>query len=166
MNLEVRHMNENDYEAISAIYYQGIESKKCTFETSVPYWKQFNENHLQVGRLVALNENNQIIGWVALSAMSSRPCFKGVAEVSIYVDELAIGKGVGSRLMEAVIQESEKNDIWSLYSGIFFENTESIKLHKKFGFRTIGYRERVGKTEDGLFKDVLYLERRSQIVGS
>ncbi|HAX73006.1 MAG TPA: N-acetyltransferase [Firmicutes bacterium] len=164
-NMFIRKMELRDWECVAAIYKQGIDSKKATFEEEVPSFERFDQGHLNIGRLVAVNEKDIVLGWVSLSPFSNRSCFSGVAEISIYIDANSVGKGIGSLLMESVIKESERAGLWSLYSGIFPENVSSLKLHQKYGFRQIGYREKVGKSSDGTFKDVIYLERRSQIVG-
>ena len=163
--ISIREMKASDYQAISKIYQQGIDSSLCTFETCVPSWEDFNRTHLEKPRLVAVNENHQVCGFIILSPMSSRQCFRGVGEISIYLDYQYRGQGIGTQLMNEMIKESEKCEIWSLFSGIFPENKASLSLHKRCGFREIGYREKLGESEDGTFKDVIFMERRSSIIG-
>lgn len=162
--MEIIPINKDHYPDIAEIYRQGIETGTATFETSVPSWESWNENKLQHSRLIAF-ENNQALGWVALSKVSSRCVYEGVAEVSIYVSENHRGKGVGKMLMENLIKESEANGIWTLQSGMFAENEATIALHKLFGFRIIGYREKIGKL-GVIWKDCVLMERRSKIVGT
>lgn len=165
MNCKITKMKKEHYPSVGHIYQQGIDSNMCTFESLVPTWDVFDANHLNVGRLVVLDEDSQVIGWAALSPTSNRPCFRGVVEVSIYLDQRVTGQGIGEKLLKDLIIESEENGIWSLISGIFPENIGSIKLHKKCGFKQVGYREKMGQTEEGQFKDVLFMERRSEVVG-
>jgi len=162
--MEVISINKNHYPDIAEIYRQGIETGMATFETSVPSWESWNENKLKHSRLIAF-ENNEALGWVALSKVSSRCVYEGVAEVSIYVSKNHRGKGVGKILMENLINESETHGIWTLQSGMFPENEATIALHKLFGFRIIGYREKIGKL-GGIWRDSVLMERRSKIVGT
>jgi len=162
--MEILSINKNHYPDIAAIYQQGINTGMATFETSAPSWESWNENKLQHSRLIAI-ENSEALGWAALSKVSSRCVYEGVAEVSIYIAENHRGKGVGKILMEHLIRESEDNGIWTLQSGMFPENEATIALHKLFGFRIIGYREKIGKL-NGVWKDSLIMERRSTIVGT
>lgn len=161
--MEILSINKNHYSDIAAIYQQGINTGMATFETSVPSWESWNENKLYHSRLIAF-EDKEALGWAALSKVSSRCVYGGVAEVSIYVSENHRGKGVGKILMENLIKESEANGIWTLQSGMFPENEATIALHKIFGFRIIGYREKIGKL-GGEWKDSVIMERRSTIVG-
>ncbi|MBP1082447.1 GNAT family N-acetyltransferase [Bacillus capparidis] len=156
--LTVRTMKEEDWEAVQTIYIKGIETGNATFETEAPSWEKWDIDHLQFGRLVAL-QGNQIVGWVALSPYSSRPVYRGVAGVSIYIDPEFSGKKVGSSLMKNLIEECEKEGFWTLQSGIFPENQASLSLHQKFGFREVGRREKIGKL-DGKWRDVLLLEKK------
>jgi phosphinothricin acetyltransferase len=162
--MEVIPINKNHYPDIAAIYQQGINTGMATFETSVPSWESWNENKLEHSRLIAF-ENNEALGWAALSKVSSRCVYEGVAEVSIYVSENHRGKGVGKILMENLIKDSEAHGIWTLQSGMFPENEATIALHKIFGFRIIGYCEKIGKLRD-VWKDSVIMERRSKIVGT
>jgi len=162
--MEILSINKNHYPDIAAIYQQGINTGMATFETSAPSWESWNENKLQHSRIIAF-ENSEALGWAALSKASSRCVYEGVAEVSIYIAENHRGKGVGKILMEHLIRESEDNGIWTLQSGMFPENEATIALHKLFGFRIIGYREKIGKL-NGVWKDSVIMERRSTIVGT
>ena len=161
--MEIISIGKQHYQAIAEIYKEGIDTGIATFETSVPSWETWDEGKLKHSRFLAV-ENNVVLGWIALSKVSSRCVYNGVAEVSVYVSENHRGKGVGKFLMENVITESEANGIWTLRSGMFAENEATIALHKMFGFRIIGYREKIGKL-DGVWKDNVIMERRSKIVG-
>ncbi len=146
---------------MKTIYEEGIATKYATFETELPEWTEWDKDHLKFCRFVALNDD-KIVGWAALSPISGRCIYSGVAEVSVYVSAAARGKGVGKLLLNKLIQESEIKDIWTLQAGIFLENQVSIMLHKNTGFREVGYREKIGKL-DGVWRDVILLERRSKI---
>ena len=159
----IRPMKNSDWSAVSKIYNDGIKTGYATFETSVPSFEEWDQNHLSSCRFIA-ERDGETIGWAALSPVSSRCVYGGVAEVSVYVDSAHHGLGVGRRLMENLIHKSEKEGLWTLQSGIFPENHGSIKLHEKVGFRKIGYREKVGKLH-GVWKDNLLFERRSTTVG-
>ncbi|CAA7386587.1 GNAT family N-acetyltransferase [Chryseobacterium fistulae] len=161
--MEIISINKNHYPDIANIYKQGIDTGIATFETSVSTWESWNESKLLHSRFVGVDKNN-VLGWVALSKVSNRCVYEGVAEVSIYVSENHRRKGVGKILMENVIKESEANGIWTLQSGMFVENEATIALHQIFGFRIIGYREKIGKL-GGVWKDTVIMERRSKIIG-
>lgn len=156
----VRAMTQLDQERVLAIYEQGINTRKATFETKVPSWKVWDERHLQSCRLVACIDE-LVVGWIALSPVSYREVFKGVAEVSVYVDPNFHGKGIGSLLMKALIELSEEEGFWTLQANIFPTNVESLKLHQKFGFTIVGVRKKIGKLDD-VWKDIILLERRSE----
>ena len=157
-------MLDTDWISVANIYREGIATGYATFETSIPSFTEWDINHLKSCRLVA-EHKGQIAGWAALSPVSGRCVYGGVGEVSVYVGTDYHGLGIGKMLMEHLILESEKAGMWTLQSGIFPENTRSIKLHEKVGFRKIGYREKVGKL-NGSWKDNLLYERRSRTVGS
>ncbi|WP_343487204.1 N-acetyltransferase family protein [Allomuricauda sp. d1] len=157
-------MKADDWPEVAGIYAEGIATGFATFESEVPEYKSWDVAHIKACRLIA-KENNKILGWAALSPVSGRCVYGGVAEVSVYVGENARGKGIGKALMQRLISDSEEEGYWTLQSGIFPENKGSIKLHEQVGFRYIGKRERVGKTLDGIWKDNLLFERRSKIVG-
>ena len=157
-------MHETDWPSVARIYSEGIETGHATFEHTVPSYEDWNSSHLETCRIVAENEG-EILGWAALSPVSGRCVYGGVAEVSIYIGKNARGKGVGKALMQTLIEHSEKEGLWTLQSGIFTENKGSIILHEKVGFRYLGKRERIGKTIHGQWKDNLLFERRSKTVG-
>ena len=161
--MTLRSLAPSDWAEVSAIYRQGIATGNATFETEPPDWTTWDKAHMDACRLLAA-EGDAVLGWAALTPVSSRCVYQGVAEVSVYVAEGARGRGVGAKLMAALIPASEAAGIWTLQAGIFPENRASIALHLKFGFRIIGQRERVGKM-DGRWRDVALLERRSQVVG-
>jgi L-amino acid N-acyltransferase YncA len=162
-DIKIEPMLGKHWDIVSKIYKEGIETGFATFETEVPSWQHWDENHLKSCRLIATDGNN-ILGWAALSPVSSRCVYGGVAEVSVYVSKSAWGKQIGKKLLLSLINESEKNGIWTLLAGIFPENIGSIELHKKVGFRMIGSREKIGQL-NGVWKDNILFERRSKIVG-
>ncbi|WP_167618083.1 GNAT family N-acetyltransferase [Maribellus sediminis] len=161
--IKISQMNDENWPEVTGIYEAGIATKNATFQTEVPEWETWDSSHRKDCRLIA-KHGEQVVGWAALSNVSSRCVYAGVAEVSIYVDPDYSGKGVGSKLMAALIEASEANGIWTLQAGIFPENTGSIRLHQKFGFRILGVKERIGKM-DGVWRNVVSLERRSKVVG-
>ena len=160
---QVRNFRPDDWPAVQAIYQEGIDTKIATFQERAKEWDEWDTSILKVCRLVATVQG-RVAGWAGLSAVSSRAVYRGVAEVSIYISQPYWDKGVGSKLLEALIVESEKAGFWTLQAGIFPENTASLALHQKCGFRIVGSRERLGKMDD-VWRDVLLLERRSQVVG-
>lgn len=156
---------------VARIYAEGIATGHATFQKDVPTWADWNASHVPYGRLVAVksaeigqNTEGVLLGWAALTAVSNRCVYGGVAELSVYVSATARGQGVGKLLMEHLIKEAETNGVWTLQAGIFPENTNSVQLHLKTGFRQIGFREKVGKME-GVWRDTLLFERRSKVVG-
>ncbi|NND16006.1 MAG: N-acetyltransferase [Eudoraea sp.] len=161
--MKLRPMQPSDWREVARIYAEGMATGYATFEQEVPAYEHWDQNHLSNCRLVAEIEG-QVQGWAALSAVSNRCVYGGVAEVSVYVAETARGLGVGKALMQELINQSEEAGLWTLQAGIFPENTASIILHKKMGFRKIGHRERVGKL-DHEWKDNVLFERRSIKVG-
>ncbi len=160
----VEPMAPTDWEAVRAIYLQGIAGGNATFERDAPAWPDWDAGHLSTCRLVARSAG-RVVGWAALQPVSSRCVYGGVAEVSVYVDEAIRGRGVGRALLEAVVLESERAGIWTLQAGIFPQNTASLALHRDCGFREVGRRERLGQI-DGAWRDVVLLERRSPVVGA
>ena len=156
-------METSDWPTVRDIYREGIATGHATFETKLPDWERWDGAHLLDGRLVARSAG-QILGWAALSPVSKRAVYAGVAEVSIYVGEQFRGLGVGRELLSELIRESESAGIWTLQAGIFPENESSVALHKACGFCEVGRRQRIGKLA-GKWRDVLLLERRSVVAG-
>lgn len=161
--MEIRPLIAEDWAAVKNIYELGIATGIATFETAAPNWEKWTNNHLSYGRLVAMS-GEEVVGWAALTAVSNRCIYQGVAEVSVYVHPAFRGKGIGKFLLKKLIFESEENGIWTLHAAIFRENISSTKLHEKIGFRMIGFREKIGKL-NGVWKDNVLMERRSQTVG-
>lgn len=156
-------MRDTDWEAVRSIYLEGISTGHSTFETDAPPWEEWDRRHLREPRLVA-RAGNTVLGWAALSPVSSRCVYAGVAEVSVYVREGGRGQGIGRALLERLISLSEQKGIWTLQAGVFPENVASLRLHKRASFREVGRRERIGKLK-GLWRDVILLERRSHVAG-
>ena len=154
-------MNEEHKQAVLEIYKEGVAAGLATFNTEIPVWDEWSENHFTHSRFVAI-ENNAVIGWAAISPTSKRPAYKGVAEASIYISHLHQNKGIGTALLRALIKESEMNGIWTLYAGILSENKASIALFLKNEFRMIGTREKIAQL-NGVWKDTVLLERRSKM---
>ena len=157
--IAIRDLRPDDWPEVSRIYAEGIATRNATFETDVPTWEDWDAAHLAEHRLVAV-ETGEVVGWIALAPVSSRCCYAGVAEISAYVAEKARGQGIGAALLESVIESAEAAGIWTLETGVFPENAPSLALLKRFGFREVGVRERIGKL-DGVWRDVVLLERRS-----
>lgn len=156
-------LKASDWEQVRSIYLEGIATGDATFETSAPDWAKWNADHLAEPRLV-YREGAKICGWAALSPVSGRCVYAGVAEVSVYVAQDSRGRGVGRALLSELVARSEQEGIWTIQAGIFPENRASIELHKKCGFRQVGTRERLGKMA-GVWRDVVLLERRSKLAG-
>jgi L-amino acid N-acyltransferase YncA len=159
----IEDMVEQDWSAVRTIYLEGIATGHATFEKSAPDWTTWDSAHLGSCRLVA-RSGSEILGWAALSPVSNRCVYGGVAEVSVYVAVRARGRKIGLNLLTALVEESERDGIWTLQAGIFPENVASIELHKRAGFRIVGTRERLG-CMDGRWRDVILMERRSAITG-
>jgi L-amino acid N-acyltransferase YncA len=159
----IQQMKKEDWEAVCHIYIEGIQSGNATFDTEPPTWEEWDKAHLQNCRLVA-KLGEQVIGWAALSQSAHKEAYRGVAEDSIYVSSSCSGLGVGSKLLDEMIRISEEEGYWTLQALIFPENIASIKLHTRFGFEAVGTRKRVGKM-NGIWRDVVLLERRSTVVG-
>ena len=162
MDFVIELMTAGDWERVRAIYEEGIRSGNATFETSAPNWEQWDKTHLLFCRLVA-RSRGVVVGWAALSAVSARKAYAGVAASSIYVSEAAQGRGIGTALREELNRQSEAHGIWTLQGVVFVENAASLKLLKKTGFREVGSRERIGKLH-GRWRDTILLERRSPVV--
>lgn len=157
----IRSMKESDWERVAEIYTQGIKRGNATVNTVCPSYAEWDAAYLKDCRLVAVLDG-QVAGWVAILPTSAKKAYWGVVEVSIYINEAYQGRGVGTALMHALIEESEKCGYWTLYSAIFSINTASIALHKKCGFREIGYRERVAKDRFGNWQNTTIMERRKK----
>jgi L-amino acid N-acyltransferase YncA len=163
--VRIEPLRPADWPAVAAIYAQGIATGNATFETEVPSWERWNASHLAEHRLVArAGPAGDLIAWASLAPVSDRCAYTGVVENSIYVSEAARGKGVGRRLLTALVEQAERADIWTVQTGVFPENTTSLALHRRCGFRVVGVRERVGQLH-GRWRDVLFLERRSTVAG-
>jgi L-amino acid N-acyltransferase YncA len=161
--MEIKTMLPEHWPFVKKIYEEGIATGNATFQSSSPGWEEWDAGHVKNSRLVFV-ENDDIFGWAALTAVSGRCVYAGVGEVSVYVAADARGKGVGKKLLQELIGESEKNNFWTLQAGIFPENEASIKIHEDCGFRLIGRRERIGQM-NGVWRDTLLLERRSSVTG-
>jgi L-amino acid N-acyltransferase YncA len=165
-SLNIRQMVPADWEAVRAIYLDGIATGEATFETTTPSWDQWNSSHLPFARLIAASKTDgSVKGWAALAPVSMRSVYAGVAEVSVYISLDSRGQGLGRELLTRLIAESEQNGIWTLQASVFPENLASIAVHGSCGFRAVGIRERIGRM-NGLWRDTLLLERRSRVVGS
>jgi L-amino acid N-acyltransferase YncA len=159
----IAELRPEHWDAVARIYAEGIATGHATFETEVPSWEAWDAAHLPELRLVGLRES-EVVGWAALSGVSERCVYAGVAEESVYIAEAARGQGVGRALLEELIRRSEEAGIWTIQTGIFPENTASLRLHEQAGFRVVGVRERLGR-HHGSWRDVVFLERRSAIPG-
>ena len=165
MEYSILPLLPHHWPAVREIYREGIATGNATFETELPDWEKWHSSHRNDCRLVAAEAGfDSILGWAALSPVSARRVYAGVAEVSVYVAAKARGRGIGKSLLEKLIEESEENGLWTLQAGIFPENTPSLALHKSCGFREVGLRRKIGKLGD-VWRDVLALERRSGNVG-
>ena len=156
--LRIEPLREQDWPNVAAIYREGIEGRLATFETEVPEWSAWDEAHLPEHRLVA-RKGGEIVGWAALAPVSRRAVYAGVADLSVYVAEVARGQGVGRTLLAALAESARAGGLWTLQAGVFPENEASLALHRSFGFREVGVRERIGKL-DGAWRDVVLLELR------
>jgi L-amino acid N-acyltransferase YncA len=162
--MKILPLTADHWPAVQAIYAQGIATGSATFATDVPPLAEWDARHLPHSRLVAVAEDGTVLGWAALTPVSGRCVYAGVAEVSVYVDQAARGQGVGRQLLAALVAASEQHGIWTLQAGIFDDNHGSLRLHASAGFRTVGYRERIGRLH-GVWRNTLLLERRSTVVG-
>ena len=161
--MTVRELRPEDWPAVRSIYEEGIRGGDATFETEPPSWERWDAAHPEL-RLVA-ERHDSVVGWAALSPASARHCYRGVAEVSVYVAEAARGSGLGRELLDRLVERSERAGYWTLTAGVFPENEASLRLHKACGFREVGVPERVGEL-GGVWRDVVLLERRSTLVGT
>ncbi len=156
----IRAMEENDWARVAEIYRQGMESGKSTFNTECPDFEEWDKGHIRTCRFV-YEEDGNVVGWVAISPTSSRCVYKGCVEMSVYVDQNYRGHGVGTALVKELIKRSEQEGYWSIYSAIISINKASIGLHKKCGFREIGYRERIAKDRFGVWQNTTLMEYRA-----
>ncbi|MDX8361470.1 N-acetyltransferase family protein [Cytobacillus sp. IB215316] len=156
-------MVPKDWEQVKGIYQEGINTGNATFEDEAPMYEEWDRNHLKECRFIA-RDGDEVLSWAALSSVSSRCVYNGVAEISVYVSSASQGRGIGSKLMDMLIKSSEEEGIWTLQAGIFPENASSLALHKKAGFGEIGIQKHIGKMQ-GRWRDVILLERRSRKVG-
>jgi phosphinothricin acetyltransferase len=159
----IRPLIAADWPAVRAIYEEGIATGNATFEQEPPSWEAWDHSHLAACRLVA-EQAGRVVGWAALSGVSDRCVYGGVAEVSVYVAAAARGQGVGRALLQALVDESERQGLWTLQAGVFPENLASVRIHERCGFRIVGRRDKLGRLRDR-WRDVLLLERRSAKVG-
>ena len=164
MEFTIEAMKPEDWAQVAIVYREGIQTKIATFQAEVPSWEQWDKSHCADCRLVA-KVGETVLGWAALTPISSRCVYAGVADVSIYVGQHYKRQGVGHALLMELIRQSETEGFWSLESGIIEENTGSQALHAKCGFRQIGFREKLGKMDNGKWHNVVLMERRSQTVG-
>ncbi len=158
-----RKMTPADWPSVAAIYLEGIRTGNATFQTEAPTWEEWDKAHIPHCRLLAII-GEEVAGWAALTPVSGRCVYAGVAEESVYVGEKFRGQGIGLALLEQLVVESEAEGFWTLQAGIFPENIGSIRIHEKCGFRVLGRRERIGQMGE-VWRDTLLLERRSAVVG-
>lgn len=164
MNFIINEMLPSDWPQVAAIYAAGIATGIATFQGEVPSWEEWNKDHYEACRLVA-RKDDIILGWAALTPVSGRCVYAGVAEVSIYISREHRSQGVGTALLTELIRLSEEAGFWCIQAGIIKENVSSQELFKKCGFREVGYRERLGRMPNGEWHDVVLMERRSKTVG-
>ncbi|PPH83450.1 N-acetyltransferase [Rathayibacter sp. AY1D9] len=161
--IAIRAMLPEDWAAVEAIYREGIATGHATFEAEPPTWETFDAGKLDVGRLVAV-DGDRVLGWAALSPVSSRPVYRGVVEHSVYIAAAACGRGIGAALLQALIDAADAAELWTIQSSIFPENTASLALHDRAGFRRVGTRERIALMAygpaDGTWRDTILIERR------
>lgn len=163
-DIKIVPMTSAHAEQVLEIYRQGIVSKHATYETELPPWNEWDVRHTPEHRYVAIDDNTGlVVGWVASTPYSYRACYRGILLVSLYVREDSRGRGIGSSLLEHYIKGTEEAGVWTIRAKIFPENEASVHLHKKFGFREVGYLEKTGKM-DGKWRNEVYLERRSKVV--
>lgn len=161
MRIEI--MQSSHWDEVSAIYITGIATNNATFETEAPVWEKWDSGHIDRSRFVAM-DGEEVMGWAALSPVSTRTVYSGVAEVSVYVAVRAQGRGIGKILLAELVGASERAGVWTLQASIFPENVASIRLHERCGFRVVGRRERIAQLR-GAWRDTFLMERRSGVVG-
>lgn len=157
--MHITNLLPEHWDTVKTIYEEGIATGNATFQTTAPSWEEWDAAHNKKPRLVAI-ENDTILGWAAITPVSGRCVYAGVGEVSVYVSAAARGKGVGKQLLQALITESEKENLWTLQAGVFPENLASLAIHQVCGFRIVGTREKIGKM-NGVWRDTVLLEKRS-----
>jgi L-amino acid N-acyltransferase YncA len=162
--VKIRDLRPGDWPEVAVIYAAGVATRNATFETDVPSWDDWDAGHLERPRLVAV-EASAVVGWAALSPVSARQCYAGVAEDSVYVAPGRQGRGVGRALLEELVAQSEAEGLWTLQTSIFPENRASLALHERCGFRVVGVRERIAELDD-VWRDTVLLERRAGLVPS
>ena len=162
--ITLRNLESDDWASVCEIYSEGIATGNATFETSLPEWEAWDKSHTPDLRFVAISDSGETMGWAALTPVSGRCVYVGVAEVSVYVGSRFRGQKVGDKLLKHLINQSETKGYWTLQAGIFQENQASMKLHEKHGFRLLGYRENIGKM-NGVWRSVNLLERRRMVAG-
>jgi L-amino acid N-acyltransferase YncA len=160
--VDIRDLRPGEWPEAATIFREGIATGNATFETTVPSWEEWDAAHLREHRFVAARDGH-VVGWIALAPVSPRECYAGVAEVSAYVGENARGEGIGASLLATAVDSSERGGIWTLQTGVFPENEASLGLLRRFGFRIVGTQERLGRLH-GIWRDVVLLERRSEVV--
>lgn len=167
--IRVRDMAASDWPRVEAIFAAGIAGGEATFEVATPPWAQFDAGRLPDARLVAVNDADAVVGWVAASAVSARPVYRGVIEHSVYIDPRHWGRGIGRLLLTAFVDAADAAGYWTIQSSIFPENTSSLRLHEHAGFRVIGRRERIARSQlgphAGQWRDTIMVERRSRTNG-
>ena len=163
MNYEIRRMKSTDSDSVISIFKQGIDGGNATFDKEAPNWEKWDAGYFHKCRWIVEDESEKVMGWAALKPISTRECYRGVAEVSIYLDNAVQGRGLGSVLLKKLILDSEEHGFWTLQSGIFPENAASIAIHAKMGFRVVGTREKIAQM-NGRWRDVLLMERRSSVI--
>jgi L-amino acid N-acyltransferase YncA len=164
MTMRIEPMTADHWPAVRRIYLEGIATGDATLERDAPDWNHFDHSHQREGRLVA-TDGDEVLGWTALSAYSSRRVYAGVAWESVYVTEAARGRGIGRALLEALLPAAEAAGFWTLFAGIMAENVASLTLHERVGFIRVGVQHRVGQDASGRWRDVVLMERRSEVVG-
>lgn len=164
ITMEIQLITKDNFSEVEEIYQQGLATHTATFQNGLPTWEEWDKGHHGFCR-ISIYENNKMLGWTALTPVSGRCVYAGVAEVSVYTAQEERGKGIGRILLNELIKQSEANGIWTLQSGIFSENQSSIRLHENCGFRLVGYREKIGK-KNGVWKDNVLMERRSKNTGT
>ncbi len=162
MGYQIKEMTEADWPEVSRIYQEGMDTNLATFQSECPTWGEWDSSHLKDCRLVITEDGSEVVGWAALTAVSGRCVYSGVAEVSIYVAQSHRSRGVGKALLLELIYISERGGFWTLQSGIMQENTTSIRLHKSCGFRMVGYREKIGRDRFGNWRNNVLMEKRSE----